>query len=295
LVAIERVTLPPDDVLTTEHLKNLKSDNTPQVYIGCPVWSDKNYVGKMYPYKTKPADYLKAYCKQFNSIEVNATRYGMKDEQTWKQWKEAATDNFKFSFKLPDNITNRKNLADQKGSHLELFYQAADYFGTSAGASLCLLPNYFKTPRLDQLVAFLNDVPKDIELAIELRDPETIINPELYALLKAHNHCLVITDSPGRRDVIHQRITNSSVFIRFVGGRLHSTDFTRIDAWVDRLVYWMNSGVKTVYFYMHQAAPYKYLSANLAAYMIEKLNAKMPKLNLKAPKDYSLDDQQSLF
>ena len=52
------------------------SNNKINVFLGAPVWSDKNYLGTLYPKGTKQKDFLLEYAKQFNSIEVNATRYG---------------------------------------------------------------------------------------------------------------------------------------------------------------------------------------------------------------------------
>ena len=65
-------TLPKDDPATGKLLKNLplrKSD--PKVYIGCPVWADRGYVGKVYPKGARADKFLYWYCRQFNSIEVN--------------------------------------------------------------------------------------------------------------------------------------------------------------------------------------------------------------------------------
>jgi hypothetical protein len=79
----------------------------------------------------------------------------------------------------------------------------------------------------------------------------------------------VITDVAGRRDVLHQRLTSTTAFIRFNGYGLHPTDYTRIDAWVKCLNRWMDQGLQTVYFFIHQQninhAPV------LVNYLIDKL------------------------
>ena len=102
----------PDDNRLTKLTLNGKKVIKPKVYIGCPVWSQKGYVGKIYPKGTKAKDYLSEYCKQFNSIEVNATRYGTPKLETIKQWKDLATENFKFSLKVPQILSHRKDIAD---------------------------------------------------------------------------------------------------------------------------------------------------------------------------------------
>ncbi len=265
------------------------------VYIGCPVWSDKNYVGKVYPPKTSAKNYLKEYCKQFNSIEVNATRYGMKTRDTWEQWKTCATNGFKFSFKFPDNIMIRKNLLDQSGSHINQLFEAIDYFAEYAGMPFMLVPNYMGNKRFDELTKFISSMPQEVKLAIEIRNLEILNNSEFHSFLREEGHSLVITDAPGRRDVIHQTITNDTLFVRFAGGTLHPSDFTRIDEWCELTIDLMNKGLNTAYFYMHQPAPNKYMSANLASYMIPKFKKAFPNVKLSIPKDYSQEEQGSLF
>ena len=114
-------------------------------------------------------------------------------------------------------------------------------------------------------------------------------NEEFYDLLKERGIALCITDSSGRRDVVHSILTTNKVFVRFVGNKLHSSDYQRIDQWVDKIIKWIDSGIEQVYFFMHQPAPYKYMSGNLAAYMINEINKRKPELKLKAPIDYSID------
>ena len=47
------------------------------------------------------------YAKQFNGIEFNGTRYGVKLKVA-QNWKEKVGPDFKFSLKLPQFITHRK-------------------------------------------------------------------------------------------------------------------------------------------------------------------------------------------
>jgi Protein of unknown function DUF72 len=69
-------TLPPDAPKTAEILRGLPTrPHLPHVYIGATGWSMKEWVGTYYPKGTKATDYLQAYGKQFNSIELNTTHY----------------------------------------------------------------------------------------------------------------------------------------------------------------------------------------------------------------------------
>ena len=91
----------------------------------------------------------------------------------------------------------------------------------------------------------------------------------------------IITDTAGRRDCAHMHITIPKTFIRYVGNSLHKTDFPRIDDWVHRMKYWLDNGVKEIYFFMHMHDEAK--SPELTAYLVDKIN-KACGLNLEGPK-----------
>ena len=57
------------NVLPGEKFANAK------VYMGCAKWGRPEWVGKIYPPKTKEKDFLQHYVEHYNSIELNATHY----------------------------------------------------------------------------------------------------------------------------------------------------------------------------------------------------------------------------
>jgi len=62
----------------------------------------------------------------------------------------------------------------------------------------------------------------------------------------------IITDATGRRDIVHMRLSTPTVFIRYVGNNRHVTDFKRVDEWAGRLKTWIDAGIESLYFMMHQ-------------------------------------------
>lgn len=70
-------TLPADTYLTTQVLKEAQKPARPDLYVGCAKWGRKEWIGMIYPPKTKEANFLGEYVKHFNSIELNAIFYGM--------------------------------------------------------------------------------------------------------------------------------------------------------------------------------------------------------------------------
>ncbi len=90
-------TLPKDHSRTKEIL-SLNKKGLENISIGCAKWNKTDLKG-FYPKGTK--DELTYYATQFNSIELNATFYGMPTPDQVKTWKEKTPENFKFFLKLP--------------------------------------------------------------------------------------------------------------------------------------------------------------------------------------------------
>mgnify|MGYP002336150891 CR=1 FL=1 len=94
------------------------------------------------------------------------------------------------------------------------------------------------------------------------------------------NKASVITDASCRRDCVHIELSTPYTFIRFVGNGLHPADFSRIDAWADRLADWKNQGLNKIYFFLHQHDEKD--TPILADYTIKK-NNEMLGTNLPGP------------
>ena len=287
-------TLPEDNPLTKEVLTGGKVEN-PMVHLGCPVWTDKGYLGKVYPEKTKSSEYLHHYTRQFNAVEVNATHYNIPSITTVAKWRNAATPGFKFSPKFPQSISHRKDF-HLKTEVIDRFLETIYGLDEFLGMSFLQLPPYFKPTDIETLYLFLESLPEDFELAVEVRHEDWFLNQKekakMFELLHHFGVTWVITDTPGRRDVCHQVLTTNKAFIRFVGNDLHFSDFNRVDSWIRRIEDWMGKGLQEVYFYMHE--PTKHLCADLAAHMINNFN-ELEGVNLKSPILFSNSKQQTLF
>src|SRR5258706_3954111 len=96
----------PSDRPSNKTILNKKDYKKTKVYPGLAKWGRKEWVGKIYPPKTKEKDYLSYYVKQFNSIELNATHYRIFDSTVIKGWADTAGDGFKFCPKFPQVISH---------------------------------------------------------------------------------------------------------------------------------------------------------------------------------------------
>ena len=248
--------LPTIDKNTKTNLSSLRKENNFKFYFGAPGWSDIKYKGIVYPKNTPAKNFLYQYSNQFNSIEVNSTRYGTPKKHIIDRWISSVGDDFKFSMKIPQVVTHRKDINDHTAKmKTEEFLSAVDQLGDKSGVNFAVMAKYFKSSQFKELETFINFWPMDAPLAIEFRNPswfEESVRKEWQELFITKNVIPVITDTPGRRDVLHFNLTNKHLFIRYVGDFNHPSDLKRIELWTEKISELINIGIENIWFYVHQ-------------------------------------------
>jgi uncharacterized protein YecE (DUF72 family) len=288
-------TLPPDPELTIKTLQAAKNDKPLQVHVGCAKWGRKEWVGKIYPPKTKDANFLDEYVKHFDCIELNATFYNVYPPETITKWKEKAAVNpdFKFCPKFSQSISHIRRLKNAEEITTK-YYEGIMAFGDKLGPLFLQVGDNFTPKSLPDLKAYLEQLPKDVPVFLELRHKEwfadTANRTEIFNLLHQLQIGAVITDASGRRDVVHMELPTPHAFIRFVGNSLDPTDYARCDEWIDRIKQWQQMGLQSVWFFMHQHD--ERYSPELADYVVEQLNKKLG-LSLQRPN--FIDRDKGLF
>ncbi len=265
-------------ILKGKPLKN------PKVYLGCAKWGREEWVGKIYPLKTKEKDFLQHYVNHYNSIELNATHYKVYGEAGIKKWVEKAADkNFKFCPKLYQGITHRGSLKGKQFITNE-FFRGIVCFQEYLGPIFMQVSDTFSPKRKGELFDFLKKLPTELQFFLEVRHPDWFkkvdIREELFTTLTSLNIGAVITDTAGKRDCAHMHLTIPKAFIRYVGNSLHTSDYTRCDAWIERMKLWLDKGLEELYFFMHMHD--EATSPELTVYLVDKMNAAMG-LNLIKP------------
>jgi uncharacterized protein YecE (DUF72 family) len=292
-------TLPPDppenrNVLSAQ-LKT-KSQKPKACYIGATGWSMPEWKGKIYPAKTKTADFLHHYTRQFNTIELNTTHYRIPDSAMIEKWYAQSAADFRFCPKVLQRISHAADLGRSNSLTAE-FCESLAGLKEKLGPCFIQLPPYFGPERLGVLEDFLKTI--SLPLAVEVRNERWFDDPQhfnqLFDLLEKYGVSTVITDVAGRRDVCHMRLTTDKVLVRFVGNNLHPTDYARIDEWVERLENWFSQGLSEVYFFTHE--PDNLLAPDLAIYLFEKMK-KPDGTSVRGPKIIETEqpgEQMTLF
>ncbi|MCP9290295.1 MULTISPECIES: DUF72 domain-containing protein [Gracilimonas] len=242
--------LPPDHPDTLRVL-NQKGGGDFDAYVGCAKWNKKDLKG-FYPRGTK--DELEYYSRQFNSIELNATFYGNKGPEQSETWAEKTPDNFKFFPKVVNTISHFKRLKNIEAP-LEEYLHGMRGFGDQLEMIFLQLRDDFKPKDFDRIQRLVEIWPDEIPLAIELRHTDwyndAAVASQVYQLFEENGVANIITDTAGRRDLLHMRLTSPAAFIRYVGAN-HTSDYDRLDDWVERLKFWKEQGLEKLYFFVHQ-------------------------------------------
>lgn len=248
-------TFPPDHPDTARLLTSAGKDRSAEVYVGCAKWGRSDWIGQFYPKGTKAAHFLAIYAHNFNCVELNATFHGMPDATRTRKWADQTPAEFRFFPKMYQGVTHWQRLTGAEAA-TEQFLRAMEGFGPKLGTIFIQLHPNFAPKLLPVLRAYLEWFPRShYRLAVELRHPgwfgDTGVYDETFAMFRELGVGAVITDTSGRRDVLHQRLTTNEAFIRFVGNNLHESDYSRMEAWSDKIAGWIDRGLQRVAFFMH--------------------------------------------
>ncbi|HZE85321.1 MAG TPA: DUF72 domain-containing protein [Puia sp.] len=287
--------MPPDDPITDELFAGLSpADPAPvRLHIGCAIWGRKDWAGKIYPKNAKEKDFLSYYVRQFNTIELNTLFYSLQPKEVIGRWAGLAGEGFRYCPKFSNTISHLRQLKDAQ-AETDLFIEHMRYFGASLGPSFLQLSDRFAPTGAGLLNEYVGRLPRDFPVVVELRHEDWFTVRDTWKVFREQGIGTVITDTSGRRDLVHMRLTAPVAFIRFVGNSGHPTDYARVDAWVDRIKCWIGKGLREIYFFVHNHEERN--SPELCSYAIGEFNKKCG-LDLKPPKfeDEEPQEQLSLF
>jgi len=276
------LSLPAVGAFTVKTFTGRGKSGKVDIRVALDKWGRKEWVGKLYPNRTRERDFLGEYTKLFQTIELNAVFYSIPSQQLILSWKDMIAshhqEQFLFMPKISRTISHIKRLQDVERPTTE-FLDAVRLFGENLGPIFLQLGDNFPPKNLELLENFVKALPTDLRFFVELRHSEWFSDREnrkgIFALLKKYNIGAIITDTPGRRDCVHMELTIPEVYIRFngLGPKFREMDFQRIDAWADRLKSWADVGLQKAYFSISQKDVTD--SPALAQYAILAFNSKL--------------------
>lgn len=219
--------------------------------LGLTGWGERSWVGQLYPNGTKTQQFLAHYSLSFNSVELNSTFYGLPSERTLLQWLEATPESFRFFPKVWRAISHCSDLGFASQAVRD-YIDTITGMGVRHGGSFLQLPPGYSETRKTELLRFLAAWPNELKLFLEFRDTKWLEDQMVLDTMESGGLGLVITDTPGHRELLHMRLTIPRTVIRFVASGYASIDDLRIREWASRLDHWFGAGLEEAAFFCHQ-------------------------------------------
>ncbi len=219
---------------------------TARIYIGTQGWSYPDWEGPFYPQGTPSSEYLAVYSKAFSAVEVDSSFYAVPPAFHFHGWRERTHDDFRFTLKLPGELTHDRRLVG--GTEvLQTFCKRATLLQDKLGVILIQLPPDFAPTQLDVLDMFIRRLPGALRFAVEFRDPAWLV-PEVMELLRSSRVALALSDGPwiAREQVMEVALEPTAAFsyFRWMGGRHGVLRYTHaqidrseeVEAWAEILL-----------------------------------------------------------
>ena len=217
------------------------------VHVGTSGWNYDHWSGTFYPEGLSREEWFDFYRSRFDTVEINNTFYNLPSPETVAQWKDAASEGFRYTIKASRYITHMKKLKDPEAS-TERFFERMEPLGEKVDIVLFQLPPRWKR-NAERLESFLRTLPEEWRYAFEFRD-ESWFHEETYDLLRAHNAAFCLYELAGRRSP--EVVTGDAVYIRLhgpEGAYQGSYSEEELHRWARKCDSWARDGLEVwVYF-----------------------------------------------
>lgn len=247
------------------------------LYLGCPVWSFKGWVGNFYPKGTKSTEFLREYARRLTTIEGNTTFYAVPAPKTIEAWVEQTPADFRFCLKIPKAISHNGTLKDYI-DRATAFVDALRPLASKLGPMFLQLPPRYSPRLMPDLATFLSAFPNDVRLGVEVRHLEWFEGEHRVALNKIladHNMARVVIDTRPIRELagdasiqgsayesllearerkpdvpVHEEVTADFTFLRFIGHPEKNHNQSFIGEWSARAADQLAAG-KDAFIFCH--------------------------------------------
>lgn len=237
----------------TAKLMTLPWEGKRRLYVGCPIFSEEQWLGSFYPEGMKKNQFLHHYAQSFDTVEVNSTFYSLPNLGMIRGWYQKVPVHFRFCPKVFKGISHEFASGEWR-QHVEAFWQGMLAFQDKLGLVFMQLPEWVGPNMWGPIKEFLKTKPPSCSLAVEFRQKDWFQDHRLFDHVVDDLYRLgcftVITDTLGRRETLHMSLTGAKVCVRFLGCLESPVDKRRLDEWGALLKIWRES-LDEVYFFVH--------------------------------------------
>ncbi|HIB76669.1 MAG TPA: DUF72 domain-containing protein [Flavobacteriales bacterium] len=216
-----------------------------KVRSGGTMWTVRPWRGKVYPEKDPMRTWPSHYGRQFGSLEFNATHYRIYPPEKMAAWAAEMPDHFIFCPKFPAIITHYRRFGNCE-SPTDDFIDGILALGDKLGPAFLQLPPHYAPKHSEKLALYLKSWPRDLKMAVEFRHPDWFSGSSeaesIWKLMSERGIGAVISDTAGRRDALHMRLTAPFLLVRFGGYDSHESDEIRLRFWAEKIAELIKKG-----------------------------------------------------
>ena len=238
-------------------------------FAGVSGFSYPGWKGMFYPKDLKSEEFLGYYSSHLESVEVNSSFYAAPKPSVVENWSARATENFRFSFKAPQQVTHILKLGKGAAEAAERFSTVLDSLGPRRGPVLFQLPPYAKQD-LSLLAEFLSESSGIKSRVFEFRH-ESWFQDSTYHLLEENETGFCIAETEDLEPTF--RVTGGIAYFRL---RKDSYDAKAVDSWAGKILQ-TSHGVPECYVYLRHDESGQ--NALLAHRLSEKLKGAEEKIS----------------
>ncbi len=283
------------------------------LYVGCPMWAQRAWVGRFLPAGTASGRELHAYSRLLNAVEGNTTFYATPTPAVVSRWREQAAPGFRFIFKAPKQITHERRLRGI-ATELAAFCQLMEPLGDAVGGLTLQLPASFGPDDLGALESTLRQRSTAWRWSVEVRHAAFFSGAGrtgLDAMLSRHGVERVLLDTEslfsrppltdgGREEweqkprvpALQEALTDQPI-VRFIGTDYPEVTADGIAGWQPIVADWLREG-RTPIVFLH--TPDNTGTPALALSFHEALTKLVPDLaRLPTPLPLRAHEQPTLF
>ncbi len=227
------------------------------------MWANRAWIGRYFPTDTPSGRELIPYSTWCTAVEGNTTFYGLPAPATVARWAGDAPDDFRFLFKLPQEITHRNRLRNS-GPELSQFLDRLAPLGHRAAPFSIQLPASFEPDDVPVLARFLAALPAETHWGVEVRHRRFCDGGQderrLNDLLAEHGTERIIIDTravfagpcttPEEREAFERKprlpvrpvAIGRNPIVRFIGQTDAEANPGWWSKWVPKVVQWLEEG-----------------------------------------------------
>lgn len=235
------------------------------IRIGISGWTYAPWRGVFYPKGLPQKKELAFAARQFRSIEINGTFYGLQKPEAFARWREETPDDFVFAVKGSRYITHMRRLKEVEAPLANFLASGLLRLGPKLGPLLWQFPPNMRFNE-ERFEAFFRLLPHDMEAAAKLASQhderlagrawieaegnapvrhaveirhESFCTRAFIELLRRHNIGLVVADTP--EWPLLMDITADFVYCRLHGAEeLYASGYgdNSLGLWASRIEAW---------------------------------------------------------